>query len=1208
MAGFVKRPITLKSSDFFRHYGVVEVALGDEAPTCLIGPPIKESATFPDKIVLSTAWGLFEMFAAHYATNKADIGIYHPIQLDQCIHHLIVPSHGRQGPRFLSVGNDGKKLYSSNLEFGARTQLEQLVDSSGNSACDQIASGQSSCFIIDAAFGNIDMESTYVLVKIVEQEMTTEYHLLKLTGYGKWNLVRSLDANLTIPHAVSGIDREWIDVGGLSKCDIHHDEHDGTCMTVSLTGLTFSGYVSKHLFFWGNSILHSPDNGKTVYVLLEYTSDSAISIFVVGKDPSFALLNEDQEIWYGEIGDNVYLKKLRPSPGWGRMLRLTGQQLADPSHDVFVTISVYYDAWGTLYEFIAYRSSNETDLMRRRIDPGEILANSMYAYAAVELEHDHEGGGGGHGGGGDHGGGGHGGGHGEEEEEEEGDHHGEEEEEEEGDHHGEEEEEEEEDHHGEEEEEEEEHHGEEEEEEEEEHHGEEEEEEEEEEEHHGEEEEEEEEGEEHGEEEEEEEEEHHGEEEEEEEEEEHHGEEEEEEEEEEEHHGEEEEEEEEGEEHGEEEEEEEDEHHGEEEEEEEEEHHGEEEEEEEEEDHHGEEEEEEEEEDHHGEEEEEEEEDHHGEEEEEEEDHHGEEEGGHEEEEGHDEGDDEGRMSPLLEYECPYSQVNFENLGSFLFERRERYYLAAPQLAESNRHTEKSLMIYQVIVHHLLEQKDDLQTVKDNEIAEVSHNPFRRWYGETDTYRDFHQYLFRNKDMESSIHIDPYAYHLQPYGNTPEDTKTLPSTIYLDKNEIFEFAISLEISISHGSVDIENLQALVEVSNDELLGIDAHFFKYKLNNTIRYEVTLYDKGALEFQAGPGVDLYPASMLIHVWHSTFSCFIKEGDIFKPEGIYTMDVMLGCPPGRKLVFDLQTSIDILEKRFYYDCPITTENRPCLHYHDVFRPMFKVVDFTTGEASLFTGQYTLKVLGGSDLSEKDIVLFTPEQQQKFNDLDINGARIWQPVDMESIINDSTPVYSHQSNSIQWICQRGSPCSDVFPSSKRLYSPEYYFLIEMTNYRVDTDSTYCQYDLQFVVHVHGMAIGSKSAVIIVVWSFVGTILAVGVFIACNFNERWLWHSLTSPCTGHEHPSKVVPVSSDSSEEVELAVHYQEGSEERPTGFSTTSTVIESLVRNDEDYHGFPPDECNEPQYAGRTDSSTHTSGSLHHRSVSNITHQSKT
>lgn len=47
------------------------------------------------------------------------------------------------------------------------------------------------------------------------------------------------------------------------------------------------------------------------------------------------------------------------------------------------------------------------------------------------------------------------------------------------------------------------------------------------------------------------------------------------------------------------------------------------------------------------------------------------------------------------------------------------------------------------------------------------------------------------------------------------------------------------------------------------------------------KVTLSDKGALELQAGPGVDLYPASMLIHVWHSTFSCFIKEGDIFKPE---------------------------------------------------------------------------------------------------------------------------------------------------------------------------------------------------------------------------------------------------------------------------------------------------------------------------------------
>ncbi|XP_030854348.1 uncharacterized protein LOC105445327 [Strongylocentrotus purpuratus] len=641
MAGFVRRPVALISSDFFQHYRAVEIDLGDSAPHCLSGPPIKEAATFPDKIILSTAWGLFEMFADNYATtDEVEVGVYRRIELDQCIHHLVVPSHGRQGPRFLSVGQDGKKLYMSNLEFGVPTQLEELVDFSGNSACDHI--GQSSCTIIDAAFGNVDMEATYVLVKTAGQQIVTHYHLLKLNGHGQWDMITSLEANLTIPHAVSGIDRDLINVSGLGRCDTRLKE-DATCMTLGLTGLTFSGYVSKHLFFWGNSILHSPDNGKTVFVLLEYTSQAAISLFVVGKDPSFALLNTHQEIWYGEIGDNVYLKKLRPSPGWGRMLRLTGQQLEDPSLDS-VTVSIYFDSWGTLYEFIAYGSSNQTKLRRRRIDQGEILANSVYSFAMEELQHEHEGG--------DHGG---------------------------------------------------------------------------------------------------------------------------------------------------------------------------------------------------------------------------------------EEMIYLPSVSPLLDYECPYSQVNFENLRSIPFERRERYFLSAPQLAESDKHTEKSLMIYQVIVHHLLSEKEDLQTIKDNEIAEVTHNPFRKWYGEMDTLRYFYQYLFQNKNLQSGIHIDPDAYYLQPFGNTPEDTKTLPSTIYLDKHEVFEFAISLELGLTHSSVEIEDLYALVEVSNDDVLGINTHYFEYRLNNTIRYEVTLSDKGALELQASPGVDLYPASVLIHVWHSTFSCFIKEGDIFKPESL-------------------------------------------------------------------------------------------------------------------------------------------------------------------------------------------------------------------------------------------------------------------------------------------------------------------------------------
>ncbi|XP_030855182.1 cation channel sperm-associated protein subunit gamma 1-like [Strongylocentrotus purpuratus] len=323
---------------------------------------------------------------------------------------------------------------------------------------------------------------------------------------------------------------------------------------------------------------------------------------------------------------------------------------------------------------------------------------------------------------------------------------------------------------------------------------------------------------------------------------------------------------------------------------------------------------------------------------------------------------------------------------------------------------------------------------------------------------------------------------------------------------------------------------------------------------------------------------------------------------------MDIMLGCPPGRKLVFDLQLSIDVLQTTFYYDCPIVKENRPCLHYHDAFRPMFKVVDFTTGEASLFEGLYTLTVLGGSHSSEEDIVLFTPEEQQRYNNLDISGSRILQPVKVESIINDSIPVYSLHNNTIKWVCKGGSPCSDV-PPSKLLRSPEYYFLIEMSNHGVDTDSTYCQYDLQFVVHVHGMDIGSKSAVLIVVWSFVVTILVVCLFIVCNYKERRLWNRLKASCTRRDRTRRVVPVSSDSSEEIELEVHYREGIAHRPIGLSTTSTVIERLVKNDEDYYGFPLDEYDELEYTGNMDSSRHRTNSLHHRSVSsNILDRSKT
>ncbi|XP_071508413.1 cation channel sperm-associated protein subunit gamma 1-like [Diadema antillarum] len=517
-------------------------------------------------------------------------------------------------------------------------------------------------------------------------------------------------------------------------------------------------------------------------------------------------------------------------------------------------------------------------------------------------------------------------------------------------------------------------------------------------------------------------------------------------------------------------------------------------------------------------------------------------------------------VAPLVEYQCPYESIVYDIQQVFHYERTESYFLGAPQLRDSTGgHWNTSLMVYQAI-----------------ELAQASHSPFRWWQEDTEAFSAFHQYLFQNNQIESGIHIDPGSYflHLPDHsGSRP----VLPHTVFLDKHDVFRFDVYLRVGLLDINMDLDDLRISLEVSDETILAVETQRWMYPLNSTIRYEVILADQGALVHQSGPGSSLYPTSVLLQVWHSSSSCFTPDQITSEPEGIHSMDVMLGCPPGRKLVFDLKLSIESLNEQFIYDCPIKMEGRPCLHYHHDFRPLFKLVDFTTGEATLFTGMYTLMVLGGSYISTNDITIFSPENQEKYNNFNKQGQRIWKPIEKESISagNESTPVYSHTHNGVTWICEQHSPCADV-PMLNFPYSPEYYFLIEMSTLGVDTESTYCHYSLQFVVHVHGMDISGNKALVIVAWSFFASVLMVAIFIICNYDNKKLWRRIRSTCQTTDPRVKVVPVASDSSEEVELEVHYREGLNYHPADTSTTSTVIETLLTNDEDYPELPKsDSC---------------------------------
>ncbi|XP_072169207.1 cation channel sperm-associated protein subunit gamma 1-like [Diadema setosum] len=700
-----------------------------------------------------------------------------------------------------------------------------------------------------------------------------------------------------------------------------------------MSGLSFSGYVSEHLFLWGNALLHSPDRGRTMEYLLDYDSEAEILLFLVGQDASFAFLNSANEIWYGYISTRIYMKKLRPSVGWDAAY-LSGQQIYPTA--TATTISLFYDSWGMLYELVAFDNSSGAQIERRHINTGAILAYNSYVEGKREMENIEIGLNDEHGDGSVH--------------------------------------------------------------------------------------------------------------------------------------------------------------------------------------------------------------------------------------------YQTQSVTPLVECQCPYESIVYDIEQVFHYERTESYFLGAPQLRDSTGgHWNTSLVVYQAIVHFLLSERTAHHTLQKNELAQASHSPFRWWHEDTKAFSAFHEYLFRNNQIESGIHIDPGSYFLYRPDHSCS-RPVLPHTVFLDKHDMFRFDVYLRVGLLDINMDLDDLRISLEVSDENILAVETQRWMYPLNSTIRYEVILVDQGALVHQSGPGSSLYPTSVLLQVWHSSSSCFTPDQITSEPEGIHSMDVMLGCPPGRKLVFDLKLSIENLNEQFIYDCPIKTEGRPCLHYHHDFRPLFKLVDFTTGEATLFTGMYTLVVLGGSYISADDITIFSPEKQEKYNNFNKQGQRIWKPIEKESISagNESTPVYSHTHNGVTWICEQHSPCADV-PMLNFPYSPEYYFLIEMSTLGVDTESTYCHYSLQFVVHVHGMDISGNKALVIVAWSFFASVLMVAIFIICNYDNKKLWRRIRSTCQTTDPRVKVVPVASDSSEEVELEVHYREGLNYHPADPSTTSTVIETLLTNDEDYPELP-------------------------------------
>ncbi|XP_071963930.1 cation channel sperm-associated protein subunit gamma 1-like [Antedon mediterranea] len=519
---------------------------------------------------------------------------------------------------------------------------------------------------------------------------------------------------------------------------------------------------------------------------------------------------------------------------------------------------------------------------------------------------------------------------------------------------------------------------------------------------------------------------------------------------------------------------------------------------------------------------------------------------------------DRSKPTPIVyQSRCPFTELSFVYHNRAKYERLEWFQFNAPHLAwQSQIHTADSVKVYQGIVQQMTLQNEQ------NLLQPYSHtDPFAKWLSRRQDNTLYNDYMFRNKLLTYGVHVSPTEYK-KLYDQDDIMSDQLPRRIFLDLFDSYTFSLVLAIDKSELTVfrNLENLRVSVSLSNYSLVHVHTDRQTSYVNNTVTYEITLMDQGQIQHQEAPGQHHHPVTMLLQVWNSNFKCvnpYTVDNDA--PQGTYSMSVKLGCPPALKLVFDMASTLEQLVTMHQkpYDCAHPQPDMHCFYYDHPFHPVFKLVDLATGNSTNFTSDYTLTVIGGSETSIDDIKMFSTQDILRHNSQENAGSLIWIPLDEESRGDGSIPIFSHLHNGIVWRCQDESPCSNVpvqFP-----FSPEYYFLIEVSNWDVGKETTNCGYKIQFIIKVHGLQISFYRSLRIMGFTFLVLILTCGLYLWCKEDDWKNWKCISNVIFSK---NVVIPVVEESSSSI---LHVDDSSQESDAESSSSEHLMEVVEGNPE-------------------------------------------
>ncbi|XP_064408616.1 cation channel sperm-associated auxiliary subunit gamma [Latimeria chalumnae] len=431
------------------------------------------------------------------------------------------------------------------------------------------------------------------------------------------------------------------------------------------------------------------------------------------------------------------------------------------------------------------------------------------------------------------------------------------------------------------------------------------------------------------------------------------------------------------------------------------------------------------------------------------------------------------------------------------------------------------------------------------------HDPTWRWWKNKATYADYYFYVASNRHSSRGIFIEMHRnkkiYNLQPGG-------TLVDKIYMDKHTSYDFSIYLSISDSTETVERSLERSLdavwlttsisdadyvsVKLIRHELIsrgvvyyevifdicfsGVGFFFSEFWCLQMLKLDIThlltqvcfnpqakIQDRGHYGTQSLSGEDLKVISILLKVVNAETSCSQLTDEGLRIQGSHMLPVYVGCPPGKRLAFDITYTLKYTtdENKRHFDCIVPDPEMPCFYYEDIFHPFFLIQDLVSGESGPFLGAYTFKVIGGGPYSLANIRYFSGKEITIYNTDNSTkpSSRIWMVSDRlgkPKVTKKGFTIFQGTSNNIMWICDTNSPCADILAVG--VQAPDYYFVIEVSNRGVD-DSTYCDYALKFVIHVHGLPLSPWRAFLYasVTFSVLWAILLFYIFFRCT--GRWM-------------------------------------------------------------------------------------------------------